>query len=79
MKSYHPEKLFDETGKPIDQILSVVPKKDLRMGSTPHANGGLLLKELEIPDYTKYEVKVPSPGSVIGEATRELGNLCETS
>ena len=45
------------------------------MGSTPHANGGLLLKELEIPDYTKYEVKVPSPGSVIGEATRELGKF----
>jgi len=75
MKSYKPEELFDASGKPNPDILSVVPPKELRMGCTPHANGGLLLKELAIPETADYEVKVPSPGSVIAEATRELGKL----
>ncbi|CCB89167.1 phosphoketolase family protein [Simkania negevensis] len=75
MKSYKPQELFDAAGKPNSNILSIVPPKELRMGSTPHANGGLLLKELTIPDTADYEVKVPSPGSVIAEATRVLGKL----
>lgn len=75
LKSYKPEELFDEQGQPNEELLKLVPEKDLRMGASPHANGGLLMKDLKIPDYTKYEVKVPKPGSVIGEATRELGKL----
>lgn len=75
MKSYKSEELFDASGKPNSEILSVVPSKELRMGCTPHANGGILLKELAIPETADYEVKVPSPGSVIAEATRELGKL----
>lgn len=75
LRSYHPEELFDDAGHPNSELLKLVPSKELRMGASPHANGGLLMKELKIPNYTKYEVKVPSPGSVIGEATRELGNL----
>ncbi|WP_420420704.1 phosphoketolase [Simkania sp.] len=75
MKSYKPDELFDDAGKPNSDILSVVPPKELRMGCTPHANGGLLLKELSIPETANYEVKVSSPGSVIAEATRELGKL----
>ena len=68
LQSYRPEELFDEGGRPNPEYLKIVPEKDLRMGASPHANGGLLMKELKIPDYTKYEVKVPRPGSVIGEA-----------
>ncbi len=75
LKSYKPEELFDENGKPVDKVLEMVPPKELRMGASPHANGGLLTKELKIPDYTDYAVDVPSPGGVIGEATRELGKL----
>lgn len=73
--SYHIDELFDGEGRPTEKVLKLVPPKKLRMGSSPYANGGLLLKDLEIPDHTKYEVSVSKPGSVIGEATRELGKL----
>jgi xylulose-5-phosphate/fructose-6-phosphate phosphoketolase len=73
LRSYRPEELFDEMGRPVEKILSCVPKKELRMGASPHANGGLLLEELDLPDYREYALDVPSPGAVIGEATRELG------
>lgn len=74
-RSYKPDELFDKNGRPNPEYLKIVPEKDLRMGASPHANGGLLMKELKVPDYTKYAVEVPNPGSVIGEATRELGKL----
>lgn len=73
MHSYHPEELFDEMGRPREKILSIIPQKKLRMGSSPHANGGLLLKELNLPDFRGYAIDVPAPGEKIGEATRELG------
>ena len=75
LRSYKPEELFDEKGRPNPDYLTTVPEKALRMGASPFANGGLLMKELKVPDYTKYEVKVPNPGGVIGEATRELGKF----
>jgi len=75
LRSYHIEELFDEHGHPVEKVLKLIPEKTLRMGSNPHTNGGLLMKDLKIPDFTQYAVKVPNPGSVIGEATRELGKL----
>ncbi|MFZ0565044.1 MAG: phosphoketolase family protein [Chlamydiales bacterium] len=75
MRSYQPEKLFNEQGCPNEQILSCIPPKELRMGASPHANGGLLLKELKTPDPKDYKIKVSRPGAEIGEATRELGKF----
>lgn len=68
--SYRPHELFNEDGSPKPDVLAMVPKKELRIGASPFANGGSLLKELNMPDYRKYAVSVSSPGSVIGEATR---------
>jgi len=62
LKSYHPENLFDEKGKLIKELRELTPKKSRRMGSNPHANGGLLLKDLKCPDFTKYQLLVPYPG-----------------
>lgn len=73
LRSYHPEELFDEIGRPNKKIFSCVPKKKFRMGNSPHANGGLLLQPLKLPDFRDYSLEVPSPGEVIGESTRELG------
>ncbi len=73
LRSYRPEELFDESGRPLPQVLSLVPRAERRMAASPHANGGLLLKDLKLPDYTRYAVDVPSPGSITGEATRDLG------
>ncbi|NGX26875.1 MAG: Xylulose-5-phosphate phosphoketolase [Chlamydiae bacterium] len=73
IRSYEIEELFDEMGHPNEKVLSCVPKEPLRMGASPHTNGGLLLKELKLPDFREYAVDVPSPGEVLGEATRELG------
>ncbi|GAB4191607.1 MAG: phosphoketolase family protein [Simkaniaceae bacterium] len=75
MKSYHPENLFEENGAPKAEVLQILPKKELRMGLSPYANGGVLLKELNLPDFSKYGIPVPSPGTVKGEATRELGKF----
>src|SRR6266542_3562798 len=75
MKSYRPEELFDETGKLIPELAELAPKGDRRMGANPHANGGLLLKDLRMPDLRDYAVDVPKPGTVIAEATRVLGNM----
>ncbi|MDJ0652081.1 MAG: phosphoketolase family protein [Simkaniaceae bacterium] len=75
LRSYKPEELFDEKGCPKPDYLTTVPEKDLRMGASPYANGGLLLKELNVPDCTNYAIKVPKPGGMIGEATKELGKL----
>lgn len=73
LRSYKPEELFDETGKLRDELAELAPKRDRRMGANPHANGGLLLKDLKLPDYREYAVAVPSPGTVEAEATRVLG------
>ncbi len=75
MKSYKPEELFDENGTLIPELAALAPLGDLRMGANPHANGGLLLKDLCMPDFRDYAVAVPRPGSVDSEATRVMGNL----
>jgi xylulose-5-phosphate/fructose-6-phosphate phosphoketolase len=73
MKSYKPEELFDEKGKLIPELAELAPKGTRRMSANPHSNGGLLLKELEMPDFRNYAVEVPGPGKTSAEATRTLG------
>ena len=75
MKSYKPEELFDENGTLIPELAELAPAGHLRMGANPHANGGLLLKDLCLPDFRDYAVAVPRPGAVESEATRVMGNL----
>ncbi|HVC50310.1 MAG TPA: phosphoketolase family protein [Burkholderiales bacterium] len=75
MKSYHPETLFGETGQLIPELAALAPEGDRRLGANPHANGGLLLRDLRLPDFRDYAVSVPSPGSVKAEATRVQGAL----
>ena len=73
MKSYKPEELFDKNGRLIPELAELAPTAKRRMGANPHANGGLLLQDLILPDFKKFEVKVPSPGSVQAADTHELG------
>lgn len=73
MKSYKPEELFDAKGKLIPELANLAPKKQRRMGANPHTNGGILLKDLKMPDFRDYAVRVDQPGNVLGEATRILG------
>jgi xylulose-5-phosphate/fructose-6-phosphate phosphoketolase len=75
MKSYHPEELFDEDGRFVPELAALAPHGERRMSANPHANGGLLLRDLVIPDFRAYAVRVPSPGAVDGEATRVLGGM----
>ncbi len=73
MRSYRPEELFDEDGTPVPELRELPPEGTLRMGANPHANGGLLLKDLRLPDFRHYAVEVPKPGATVGESTRVLG------
>lgn len=73
LRSYHPEKLFDETGRLIPELQALAPEGNHRMGSNPHANGGLLLRSLRLPDFRKYAVDVPQPGAVEAQDMIELG------
>lgn len=73
LRSYKPEELFDENGQLKKELKELAPTGDRRMGSNPYANGGLLLKDLKIPDFKKYGVNVGIPGSVIAQDTKELG------
>ncbi len=73
MKSYRPEELFDATGKLIPELAELAPNGTRRMGANPHTNGGLLLKDLHLPDFRTYAVDVPRPGTVNAEATRVTG------
>jgi xylulose-5-phosphate/fructose-6-phosphate phosphoketolase len=75
MKSYRPEELFDATGKLRSELSELAPQEERRMGANPHGNGGLLLRDLEMPDYAEYAVQVPSPGSVTAESTRVQGKF----
>ena len=75
MKSYHPEELFDERGRLIPELAELAPKGQRRMGANPNANGGLLLKDLHMPDFRSYAVDVKNPGADRGEATRVLGKM----
>lgn len=75
MKSYHPEELFDSNGKLNADIANLAPKGKRRMGDNPHANGGLLLKELSLPNFEDYAFDVQKPGTQTAEATRILGEF----
>ena len=75
MRSYRPEELFDGDGRPVPAITELAPRGERRMGSNPHANGGLLLKDLRLPDFRQYAVDVSQPGAVSGESTRVLGGF----
>jgi xylulose-5-phosphate/fructose-6-phosphate phosphoketolase len=75
LRSYRPEELFDAEGRPLPEVLEQVPEGVLRMGASPHANGGELLRDLAMPDFRDYAVQVPSPATVSSEATRVLGGF----
>ncbi|VTZ59840.1 hypothetical protein EMEDMD4_1280027 [Sinorhizobium medicae] len=71
LRSYRPEDLFDEKGRLTAELRALAP--DRRMGANPHANGGLLLRDLKLPDFRDYAVDVPAPGKVVSRATRVAG------
>ncbi len=73
MRSYRPEELFDEAGALRPEIEALAPDGDRRMGMNPHANGGILLRDLRLPDFREYAVDVPEPGRTHAESTRVLG------
>jgi xylulose-5-phosphate/fructose-6-phosphate phosphoketolase len=73
LRSYHPEELFDEAGRPVPVLRDLAPTGDRRMSANPHANGGLLLRPLDLPDLRAYAVPVDKHGTATAEATRVLG------
>jgi len=75
MKSYKAEELFDEVGRLMPELAELAPHGDRRMGANPHANGGLLLRDLLMPDFRNYAVNVPSPGLVQAADTHVLGEF----
>jgi len=75
MTSYRPDELFDETGRLNAELAELAPKGERRMSANPHANGGMLLRELRLPDFADYAVAVPAPGTVDAEATRVQGQF----
>lgn len=75
MKSYKPEELFNENGSFIQELAELAPKGERRMGANPHANGGLLLKGLRMPDFWNYAVKVEKPGTTTVESARIMGGF----
>ncbi|MGW2593860.1 phosphoketolase family protein [Streptomyces sp. NPDC001515] len=77
MRSYRPGELFDADGRPTPQVLACVPEGAARLGSTPYANGGLLLRDLPVPPLERHAVEVTAPGKALHEPTRVLGGLLE--
>ncbi|MET7780497.1 MULTISPECIES: phosphoketolase family protein [Streptomyces] len=77
LRSYRPEELFDAEGCPVTDVLACVPDGSRRLGATPHANGGLLVRDLPIPSLDRYAVPVDKPGATLHEPTRVLGDLLE--
>jgi xylulose-5-phosphate/fructose-6-phosphate phosphoketolase len=75
MRSYRPEELFGADGAPRPELLALVPAGPLRLGASSHANGGLLLRDLALPDFRDYAVPVPAPGARLSEPTRVLGGM----
>jgi len=75
MQSYRPRELFDADGRLRPEIAALAPAGDRRMSANPHTNGGLLLQDLQVPDFRSYAVDVPAPGATLGEATRVQGQL----
>ena len=75
LRSYRPQDLFDESGALVPELTSLPPKGERRMSANRHANGGLLLQDLRVPDFREYAVDVPKPGATFGEATRVLSEF----
>jgi xylulose-5-phosphate/fructose-6-phosphate phosphoketolase len=75
MKSYKAEELFDAKGTLVPELAELAPKGERRMGANPHTNGGILLRDLRMPDFRDHAVSVPSPGAVDGEDTMVLGKF----
>ncbi|UCV07186.1 phosphoketolase [Dechloromonas denitrificans] len=75
LQSYRPQELFDENGRLRAELADLAPQGNRRMGANPHANGGLLLRDLRLPDYRDYAIQVPQPGGVKAEATRAQGEF----
>ena len=75
MKSYKPQELFDKNGTFLTELRELAPIGNRRMGSNSHANGGILLRDLRMPDFCDYAVEVPAPGAVEAEATRIMGQF----
>jgi xylulose-5-phosphate/fructose-6-phosphate phosphoketolase len=75
LRSYRPDELFDEAGVPVEHIRALGPRGARRMSANPHANGGLLLRDLDLPNFIDYAVEVSKPGAEFTEPTRVLGRL----
>ena len=75
LRSYRPEELFDESGAPVAALKAIAPKGDRRMGANPHANGGLLLHDLRMPDFRDYAINVDYPGGTEAQDMMELGKF----
>ena len=75
LKSYRPEELFDETGYLKAELRELIPSGEKRMGANQHANGGQLLKNLKLPDFRDYAVKIDNPGQTLAESTRVMGRF----
>ncbi len=75
LRSYRPEELFDAEGKLIEELQTLAPIGPRRMGANPHANGGLLIKQLRMPDFREYSVEVAQPGQIEAESTRIMGTF----
>ena len=73
LRSYRPDELFDDAGRPRPELRELAPKGERRMSANPHANGGVLLRDLELRDWRDYTVDVPTPATVMHEATKVLG------
>ena len=73
LQSYKPQELFDKAGKLLAELAELAPKGERRMGANPHANGGMLLRDLRMPDFRDYAVDIPSPGRAASD-TPVLGN-----
>jgi xylulose-5-phosphate/fructose-6-phosphate phosphoketolase len=73
MRSYRPEELFDAEGRPVADVTALIPRGERRMGANPHANGGLLLRPLDLPDPRDYAAVCERPGATLSEPTRALG------
>jgi xylulose-5-phosphate/fructose-6-phosphate phosphoketolase len=75
LRSYRPDELFDPEGRVVPELAELPPQGDRRMSASPHANGGLLLRDLLLPDFRDYAVDVPAPATTTAEATRVLGGF----
>jgi xylulose-5-phosphate/fructose-6-phosphate phosphoketolase len=78
MKSYRPEELFDDQGRLMPELAELAPPGESRMGANPHANGGMLLRDLKMPDFRDYAVEVPKPGEVRPKRRARRVSSCAT-